>query len=52
VKLQPSTEKDNVQMDKKNRPDLYLSKWWIPKTTIDRGIAKVFEVMKSEQIQH
>ena len=50
VKLQPSTEKDSVQMDKKNRPDMYLSKWWIPKTTIENGIAKVFEVMKNEQV--
>ena len=50
VKLQPSTEKDIVQMDKKNRPDMYLSKWWIPKTTIENGIAKVFEVMKNEQV--
>ena len=48
VKLEPSAEKDSVQMDKKNRPDLYLSKWWIPKTTIDKGIAKVFEEMKKE----
>ena len=46
VKLQPSTEKDSVQMDKKNRPDMYLSKWWIPKTTIDKGIANVFNEMK------
>ena len=48
VKLEPSTEKDGVQMDKKNRPDLYLSKWWIPKTTIEQGIAKVFNEMKGE----
>jgi len=48
VKLHPSTEKDSVQMDKKNRPDMYLSKWWIPKTTIENGIAKVFEVMKND----
>jgi nucleoside-diphosphate-sugar epimerase len=48
VKLQPSTEKDNVQMDKKNRPDMYLSKWWIPKTTIDNGIANIFNFMKEQ----
>ena len=48
VKHQPSTEKDSVQMDKKNRPDMYLSKWWVPKTTIDNGIAKVFNEMKGE----
>jgi nucleoside-diphosphate-sugar epimerase len=50
VKLQPSAEKDSVQMDKKNRPDMYLSKWWIPKTTIEQGIAKVFTEMKGEHL--
>jgi nucleoside-diphosphate-sugar epimerase len=48
VKLQPSTEKDSVQMDKKNRPDMYLSKWWIPKTTIENGISKVFSSMMEQ----
>jgi nucleoside-diphosphate-sugar epimerase len=48
VKLQPSKEKDGVQMDKRNSPDTYLTKWWIPKTTIENGIAKVFEAMKDE----
>ncbi len=51
VKLQPSTEKDSVQLDKRNKPDTYLCKWWIPKTTIDVGIAKVFEAMKNVYIQ-
>ena len=50
VKLQPSSEKDSVQLDKRNRPDTYLMKWWTPKTTIEQGIAKVFEAMKNEQI--
>ena len=48
VKLQPSDEKDAVQMDKKNKPDTYITKWWIPKTTIENGITKVFEVMKND----
>ena len=48
VKLQPSDQKDTVQMDKKNKSDTYLTKWWIPKTTIEQGIAKVFEAMKNE----
>jgi nucleoside-diphosphate-sugar epimerase len=52
VKVQPSTEKDSVQLDKRNRPDTYLMKWWTPKTTIEQGIAKVFEAMKNEQIQN
>jgi nucleoside-diphosphate-sugar epimerase len=52
VTIQPSSEKDSVQMDKRNRPDTYLMKWWTPKTTIDHGIAKVFEAMKNEQVQN
>lgn len=50
VKLQPSTDKDVVQMDKRNQSDTYLTKWWIPKTTIEHGIAKVFEAMKNEHL--
>jgi nucleoside-diphosphate-sugar epimerase len=50
VKIQPSSEKDSVQMDKRNRPDTYLMKWWTPKTTIDQGIAKVFEAMKGDYL--
>jgi nucleoside-diphosphate-sugar epimerase len=50
VKLQPSTEKDSVQMDKRNKPNTYLTKWWIPKTTIEEGIAKVFADMKNDWI--
>jgi nucleoside-diphosphate-sugar epimerase len=50
VNVQPSEQKDSVQMDKRNKPDTYLTKWWMPKTTIEQGIAKVFEAMKNEQI--
>ena len=48
VKVQPSEEKDSVQLDKKNKPDTYLTKWWTPKTTIAQGIAKVFESMRKD----
>lgn len=48
VKVLPSAEKDSVQMDKKNRPDLFLTKWWMPKTTIEQGIIEVFEEMKKD----
>jgi len=50
VKVQPSDQKDSVQMDKRNRPDTYLMKWWTPKTTIDQGITKVFEAMKGDYL--
>jgi nucleoside-diphosphate-sugar epimerase len=52
VKISPSSEKDSVQLDKRNKPDTYLTKWWIPKTTIENGIGKVFEAMKNEQIKN
>jgi nucleoside-diphosphate-sugar epimerase len=51
VKVVPSTEKDTVQMDKRNQADTYITKWWVPKTTIEQGIAKVFEAMKNVYIQ-
>jgi len=50
VKIVPSTEKDTVQMDKRNQADTYITKWWVPKTTIEQGIAKVFEAMKNEKV--
>jgi nucleoside-diphosphate-sugar epimerase len=50
VKLQPSIEKDNVQMDKRNKPDTYLTKWWMPKTTIEQGISKVFKDMEKNYV--
>jgi len=50
VRVQPCIEKDKIQLDKKNKADLYITKWWIPKTTIQEGIGKVFEVMKNDWI--
>jgi nucleoside-diphosphate-sugar epimerase len=49
VKVQPSEEKDSVQLDKRNQASTFITKWWIPKTTIDQGIAKVFEEMKNDR---
>ena len=50
VKIIPGAAKDSVQMDKRNEADLYITKWWMPKTTIDNGIAKVVEEMKHDWI--
>ncbi len=50
VKVQPSDQKDSVQMDKRNKPDTYLTKWWMPQTTIEQGIAKVFSSMKGDYL--
>jgi len=48
VKIKPGVAKDSVQMDKRNEADLYITGWWMPKTSLDQGIAKVFEAMKGE----
>jgi len=48
VKIKPGIAKDSVQMDKRNEADLYITGWWLPKTTLDQGIAKVFDAMRKE----
>lgn len=46
VNIKSGLAKDSVQMDKRNSPDTYILDWWVPKTTIDVGIRKVFNEMK------
>jgi nucleoside-diphosphate-sugar epimerase len=48
IKIKPGLAKDSVQMDKRNEADLYITSWWLPKTTIDKGISKVFDAMRKE----
>lgn len=48
VKIKPGVAKDSVQMDKRNEADTYITGWWIPKTPLHEGIAKVFNEMKKE----
>lgn len=48
IKIKPGLAKDSVQMDKRNEADLYITSWWLPKTTIDKGISKVFGAMKKD----
>ena len=48
VKIKSGLAKDNVQMDKRNEADTYILSWWLPKTTIDVGIRKVFGEMKED----
>lgn len=50
VTVKPSVERDSVQMDKRNKADTFIMKWWIPKTTIEQGVSKIFEVMKNDWI--
>jgi nucleoside-diphosphate-sugar epimerase len=46
VKIKPGLAKDSVQMDKRNEANTYISGWWLPKTSIEQGITKVFQEMK------
>jgi nucleoside-diphosphate-sugar epimerase len=46
VKINSGLAKDSVQMDKRNEANNYILGWWVPKTTIDKGIRKVFNEMK------
>lgn len=48
VSVKPSEEKDSVQLDKRNQADTFIMKWWIPKTSIEQGISKVFDAMRKE----
>ena len=45
VKINPGLAKDSVQLDKRNEADTYITGWWLPKTNMQDGIAKVFTEM-------
>jgi nucleoside-diphosphate-sugar epimerase len=48
VSISPSEQKDSVQIDKRNQPNTFITKWWLPKTTIDKGIEKIFKDMEKD----
>ena len=50
VNIAPGLAKDSVQMDKRNQPNNYITGWWMPKTNLQDGIAKVFEAMKNDWV--
>ena len=50
VVIKPAQSKDEVQKDVRNKPDLFIRKFWQPKTSVDDGISKIFEVMKNDWI--
>ena len=50
VRIKPGLAKDSVQMDKRNQPNNYITGWWMPKTNLQDGIAKVFEDMKGDWV--
>ena len=48
VRIKPGLAKDSVQMDRRNEADNYITGWWLPKTNLQDGIAKVFNDMKGQ----
>jgi nucleoside-diphosphate-sugar epimerase len=50
VEIVPSKETDNIQLNKKNQANTFITKWWLPKTTIDQGISKVFKDMEKNYV--
>jgi nucleoside-diphosphate-sugar epimerase len=50
VKIKPGLAKDSVQMDKRNEADNYITGWWMPKTNLQDGIARVFNDMKKHYV--
>ena len=49
IEIVPSEEKDEVQKDARNIADPYFLKWWKPKTTLVKGIGKVFYEMSNDK---
>jgi nucleoside-diphosphate-sugar epimerase len=49
VTYKPAEAKDTVQQNKRNEADTYITGWWMPKTNVQDGIAKVFKQMKEER---
>jgi nucleoside-diphosphate-sugar epimerase len=50
VIIKPAESKDEVQKDARNTPDPYIRKWWQPTTSVEDGVAKVFEEMKNAYV--
>ena len=48
VELAPSPSKDEVQKDARNVPDPFIQQYWQPKTSVEEGLKKVFEVMQKD----
>ena len=48
VRIKPGIAKDNIQLDKRNEANNYIHGWWLPKTNLETGIAKVFDKIKKE----
>ncbi len=43
VNIQPSNNFDSIQLDKKNKPNMFIKKYWKPKHSLQSGIEKVIK---------
>ncbi len=43
IKIKPSIKKDLVQLDKRNKPDMFLKKYWRPKFSLENGINEIIK---------
>ena len=43
IKIKPSIKKDLVQLDKRNKPDMFLAKYWKPKFSLEYGINEIIK---------
>jgi nucleoside-diphosphate-sugar epimerase len=50
VRINPGEAKDTVQLDKRNEANTFITGWWLPKTSLEEGITKVFEEMKNDWV--
>ena len=48
VKIEPSKNIDIVQMDKRNKPDMFLKKYWKPKFSLEAGIQEIIKYYNSK----
>ena len=42
-KIEPAKNKDIVQMDKRNKPDMFLKKYWKPRFSLKTGIQEIIK---------
>lgn len=43
ISIEPSQNKDLVQLDKRNKPDMFLKKYWKPKFSLEHGIEEIIK---------
>tara|TARA_Y100001935_G_C17262512_1_gene487242 strand:- start:95 stop:940 length:846 start_codon:yes stop_codon:yes gene_type:complete len=43
INIYPSRNKDTVQLDKRNVPDMFLRKYWRPKFSLNNGIKEIID---------